>query len=208
MIVVHHLDDSRSQRILWLLEELAVPYEIKQHKRDPKTRLAPPELKRIHPLGKSPVIEDDGRVIAESGAIVDYVLRRYGNGRLLPVQSSPAYDAYVHWMHYAEGSAMPALIVRINVARVGEAAAQALPRLDAEIALQLDYIDGRLEDRPYLLGSELTAADIQLSFVGELAAARLGISAYPNLAAWVRRFQSRPAYKAALARGGRYSFAS
>jgi glutathione S-transferase len=208
MIVVHHLDDSRSQRILWLLEELAVPYEIKQHKRDPKTRLAPPELKRIHPLGKSPVIEDEGRVIAESGAIVDYVLRRYGNGRLLPVQSSPAYDAYVYWMHYAEGSAMPALIVRINVARVGEAAAQALPRLDAEIALQLDYIDGRLEDRPYLLGSELTAADIQLSFVGELAAARLGISAYPNLAAWVRRFQSRPAYKAALARGGRYSFAS
>jgi glutathione S-transferase len=208
MIVVHHLDDSRSQRILWLLEELAVPYEIKQHRRDPKTRLAPPELKQIHPLGKSPVIEEGGHVIAESGAIVDYILRCYGNGRLQPAASSPAYDEYVHWMHYAEGSAMPALIVRINVARVGEAAAPALPRLDAEIALQLGYIDGRLEGRPYILGSDLTAADIQLSFVGELAAARFGISAYPNLAAWVKRFQARPAYKTALARGGAYSFAS
>src|ERR1700753_2242468 len=142
MLIVHHLDDSRSQRILWLLEELGLPYEIKQHKRDPQTRLAPPELKKVHPLGKSPVIEDDGGVVAESGAIVDHILRRYGNGRLQPAISDPQYDDYVHWMHYAEGSAMPALIIRINVARVGDAAAAALPRLEAGIALPVAHIAG------------------------------------------------------------------
>ena len=207
MIIVHHLDDSRSQRILWLLEELGVPYEIRYHKRDPKTRLAPPDLKQVHPL-KSPVIEDEGRVVAESGAIIDYVLRKYGNGRLQAAPSQPEYDDYVHWMHYAEGSGMPALIIRINVARVGEAAAAALPRLDAEVALQLGYLNQALEGRPYILGDALSAADIQLSFIGELAAARFGISSYPNIAAWVSHFQSRPAYKAALTRGGAYSFAS
>jgi glutathione S-transferase len=202
VIIVHHLDDSRSQRILWLLEELGLPYEIKQHKRDPQTRLAPPELKKVHPLGKSPVIEDDGGVVAESGAIVDHILRRYGNGRLQPAISDPQYDDYVHWMHYAEGSAMPALIIRINVARVGDAAALMLPRLDAEIALQLHYIDSALAGRPYILGNELTAADIQLSFVGELAAARFGITNYLNVGAWIKRFQARPAYQTALSRGG------
>jgi glutathione S-transferase len=208
MIVVHHLDDSRSQRILWLLEELGVPYEIKQHTRDPQTRLAPPELKQIHLLGKAPVIEDDAHVVAESGAIIDYVLRHYGHGRLQPAPSSASYDEYAHWLHYAEGSAMPALLIRIHVARVGEAAVSALPRLDAEIALQLSYINTSLEGTPYILGKELTAADIQLSFVGEMAGARFGIAGYPNIDAWVRRFQARPAYKAALARGGAYSFAS
>jgi glutathione S-transferase len=208
MIIVHHLDDSRSQRILWLLEELGLPYEIKQHKRDPKTHVAPPELKQVHPLGKSPVIEDNGRVVAESGAIIDYILRRHGHGRLQPASSSASYDEYVQWMHYAEGSAMPALIIRIIVARVGDAAAAALPRLDAAIALQLGYIDRKLEGRQYILGNELTAADIQLSFVAEFAAARFGISDYPNIEAWVKRFQARRAYKAALTRGGAYSFAS
>jgi len=133
MIIVHHLDDSRSQRILWLLEELGVPYEIRYHKRDPKTRLAPPDLKQVHPLGKSPVIEDEGRVVAESGAIIDYVLRKYGNGRLQAAPSQPEYDDYVHWMHYAEGSGMPALIIRINVARSARLLLQrchaAMPRL-------------------------------------------------------------------------------
>jgi glutathione S-transferase len=207
MFIVHHLDDSRSQRILWLLEELGLPYEIRQHKRDPETRLAPPELKQIHALGKSPVIEDDGKVVAESGAIIDYVLRRYGNDRLAPSPSDPNYDEYVHWMHYAEGSGMPALIIRINVARVGEAAAPALPRLDDEIALQLGYLDGALRGRRYILGDELSAADIQLSFIGELAAARFGIDGYPDIEAWVQRFQARPAYQIALAKGGAYSFA-
>jgi glutathione S-transferase len=207
MIIVHHLDDSRSQRILWLLEELGLSYEIRHHKRHPQTRLAPPGLKVIHPLGKSPVVEDEGRIIAESGAIIDYVLRRYGNGRLAPTPSDPDYEYYVHWMHYAEGSGMPALIIRINVARVGEAAAPALPRLDAEVALQLGYLDDALKGRRYILGNELSAADIQLSFIGELAGARFGIDGYPEIKAWVQRFQARPAYQAALAKGGAYSFA-
>src|ERR1700754_3134159 len=206
MIIVHHLDDSRSQRILWLLEELGLPYEIKQHKRDPKTRLAPPELKRLHPLGKSPVIEDNGLVVAESGAIIDYILRTYGHGRLQPSPSDASYNDYIYWMHYAEGSGMPALINRINVARVGEAASALLPRFDAEITLHLGYLDSKLAEKPYILGDELSAADIQLSFVGELAAARFGISDYPNIKSWVSRFQSRPAYKAGLAKGGAYSF--
>jgi glutathione S-transferase len=207
MLVVHHLDDSRSQRILWLLEELAVPYEIRNHKRDPETRLAPPELKQVHPLGKSPVLEDGGKVIAESGAIIDYVLRKYGNGRLAPKPSDSSYEDYVHWVHYAEGSGMPALIIRINVARLGEAAAPALPRLDEEIALQLRYLDRALRGRKYILGDELSAADIQLSFIGELAGARFGIDQYPNIRSWVQRFQARPAYQRALAKGGAYSFA-
>ena len=207
MIIVHHLDDSRSQRILWLLEELGLPYEIRQHKRDPKTRLAPPELRQIHALGKSPVIEDGAKVVAESGAIIDYVLRHYGNGRLAPAPSASEYDDYIHWMHYAEGSGMPALIIRINVARVGEAAAPALPRLDGEISLQLGYLNDALKGRLYILGREFSAADIQLSFIGELAGARFGIDGYPDIKAWVQRFQGRLAYLAALAKGGAYSFA-
>jgi glutathione S-transferase len=207
MLIVHHLDDSRSQRILWLLEELGLPYEIRQHKRDPKTRLAPPELRQIHALGKSPVIEDGAKVVAESGAIIDYVLRHYGDGRLAPAPSTSEYDDYVHWMHYAEGSGMPALIIRINVARVGEAAAPALPRLDGEISLQLGYLNDALKGRLYILGREFSAADIQLSFIGELAGARFGIDGYPDIKAWVQRFQGRLAYLAALAKGGAYSFA-
>jgi glutathione S-transferase len=207
MIIVHHLDDSRSQRILWLLEELGLPYEIRQHKRDPATRLAPPELRQIHALGKSPVIEDGAKVVAESGAIIDYVLRHYGDGRLAPAPSTSEYDDYVHWMHYAEGSGMPALIIRINVARVGEAAAPALPRLDDEISLQLGYLNDALKGRQYILGREFSAADIQLSFIGELAGARFGIDGYPHIKAWVQRFQGRPAHLAALAKGGAYSFA-
>jgi glutathione S-transferase len=207
MLVVHHLDDSRSQRILWLLEELNLPYEIRQHKRDPETRLAPPELKQIHALGKSPVIEDEGKVVAESGAIIDYVLRHHGGVRLAPATSDRKYDEYMHWMHYAEGSGMPALIIRINVARVGTAAAPALPRLDDEIALQLGYLNDALMGHPYILGDEFSAADIQLSFIGELAGARFGIDGYPEIKAWVQRFQARPAYQAALKKGGAYSFA-
>jgi len=207
MITVHHLNESRSQRILWLLEELAVPYEIKWYWRDSQTRLAPPELKDIHPLGKSPVITDEGRVIAESGAIVDYIIRRHGDGELQPPLTKPEYDDYVQWMHYAEGSAMLPLLLKINAARLGEAAQQIMPRIEAEIANHLGYIDTALRDRDYLLGTQLTGADVQLSFVGELAAARLDCSAYPNMIAWVKRFQGRPAYQAALERGGPYAFA-
>jgi glutathione S-transferase len=207
MIIVHHLNDSRSQRILWLLEELQVPYEVKSYQRDPKTRLAPMELRDVHPLGKSPVITDNDGVVAESGAIIEYILRHYGAGRLQPNPTSPDYDAYLHWMHYAEGSAMAALILRITVGRLGEGGAPIAPRLDQEVALHLGYINNHLEGRSYLLGDVFSAADIQMSFVGELAGARVGIGDYPNIGAWVKRFQARPAYRAALERGGAYSFA-
>jgi glutathione S-transferase len=135
------------------------------------------------------------------------MLRHYGNGRLAPEPPDPNYDDYVHWMHYAEGSGMPALIIRINVARVGEAAAPALPRLDGEIALRLGYLDAALKGHSYILGEAFSAADIQLSFIGELASARFGINNYPDIKAWVQRFQARPAYQAALIKGGSYSFA-
>jgi glutathione S-transferase len=208
MIVVHHLNDSRSQRILWLLEELQLPYAVERYQRDPRTRRAPPELKAIHPLGKSPVIADNGKVVAESGAIIDYVIRHHGGGRLQPDPSSAAYDDYQHWLHYAEGSAMTALMILGRAMTLGDAAAPLRPGVDAEVANHLGYIDAKLEGRQYLLGDALTAADIQLSFVGELAAARVGLSGYPNIASWVRRFQARPAYKAAVARGGAYGYAS
>ncbi len=208
MIIVHHLNDSRSQRILWLLEELAVPYEIRRYQRDAQTRLAPPELKSVHPLGKSPVISDDGRVIIESGAIIDYIIRRHGGGRLQPDPASAAYDDYVQWLHFAEGSAMLPMLLKLYTSLLGAAAAPLGPRIESEIANHLGYMDAMLAGRDYLMGSDLTGADIQLSFVGEVAGARANRAAYPNVDAWVRRFQARPAYQAALNRGGPYSYAA
>jgi glutathione S-transferase len=208
MIVVHHLNDSRSQRILWLLEELEIPYEIRHYQRDATTRFAPPELKTVHPLGKAPVITDDGRVISESGAIIDYIIRHHGHGRLQPNPATPAYDDYVQWLHFAEGSAMLPLLLKLYVARLGSAGAPLGPRIESEIANHLEYIDSALRGRDYLLGAELTGADIQLSFVGEIAGARADRLAYPELDAWVRRFQARPAYRTALVRGGPYSYAA
>jgi len=207
MIVVHHLNDSRSQRILWLLEELGLPYEIERYQRDAQTRLAPPELKAVHPLGKSPVISDDGRTINESAAIVDYLIRRHGKGRLQPDPTTPAYDEYVQWLHYAEGSAMLPLLLNLYVERLGEAGAPLRSRIDSEIANHLGYLDGALAGRSYLLGNELTGADIQMSFVGELAGAFGKRAAHANLDAWTKRLHQRPAYKAALERGGAYGLA-
>jgi glutathione S-transferase len=204
MIVVHHLNDSRSQRILWLLEELALPYQIERYERDAQTRLAPPELKAVHPLGKSPVITDNGRVINESGAIIDYLIRRHGRGRLQPSPETPAYDDYVQWLHYAEGSAMLPLLLNLYASRLGDAKAPLMPRIDSEIANHLGYVDGALNGRQYLIGNELTGADVQLSFVGEVAGAFGKRAAYPNIDAWVKRLHERPAYKAALERGGEY----
>ena len=207
MIIVHHLNDSRSQRILWLLEELQLPYEIRKYQRDAKTRLAPPELKAVHPLGKSPVIVDDGRVVVESGAIVDYVIRHHGGGRLQPDPASPAYDDYVQWLHFAEGSAMLPLLLKLYTNRLGEAAAPLHPRITSQIADHLAYIDQRLDGRDYLLGNELTGADLQLGFVGEFGRALTDLSPYPHLEGWVQRFESRPAFKAAIDRGGTYALA-
>jgi glutathione S-transferase len=208
VIIVHHLNDSRSQRILWLLEELGLRYEIQRYQRNAQTRLAPPELKAVHPLGKSPVISDNGRVIIESGAIIDYVIRRHGGGRLQPDPASPAYDDYVQWLHFAEGSAMLPMLLKLYVSRLGDAAAPLSPRIESEIANHLGYMNSMLDGRDYLLGNELTGADIQLSFVGEIAAGRANRAAYPNVEAWVRRFQARPAYRAGVAAGGPYSYAA
>jgi len=207
MIVVHHLNDSRSQRVLWLLEELGVAYEIRRYARDATTRLAPPELKAVHPLGKSPVITDGERTVHESGAIIDYLVRRHGGGRLAPAPGSDAHETYLQWLHYAEGSAMLPLMLQLYVGRLGEAGAPLKPRIDSEIANHLGYVDQALAGRHWLLGADLSAADIQMSFVGEVAGAFGRLEAHPNLAAWVARFQARPAYKAALEKGGAYSFA-
>jgi glutathione S-transferase len=208
MLVVHHLNDSRSQRILWLLEELGVPYEIKPYQRDAQTRLAPPELKQVHPLGKSPVITDGGKTIIESGAIIDYVIRRYGKGRMQPAPETAAYDEYVQWMHYAEGSAMLPLMLNLYAARLGDAAAPLMPRVEGEIANHLAYIDGALKGRQFLVGDTLSGADIQMSFVGEVAGAFGKRAQYPNLDAWTKRLHDRPAYKKAIEKGGAYNLAS
>ena len=208
MMIVHHLNDSRSQRILWLFEELGLPYEIKPYQRDAQTRLAPPELKKVHPLGKSPVITDGNRTIIESGAIIDYVIRRHGKGRLQPAPETPEYDEYVQWMHYAEGSAMLPLMLNLYAGRLGDAAAPLMPRIDGEIANHLAYIDGALKGRQFLVGDALTGADIQMSFVGEVAGAFGKRAEYPNLDAWTKRLHERPAFKKALQRGGAYNLAN
>lgn len=206
MIVVHHLNDSRSQRVLWLLEELGLPYEIRHHQRNAVTRLAPPELLEVHPLGKSPVITDGPRTVFESGAIVDYIIRRHGGGRLQPSADQPAYDEYQQWLHYSEGSAMLPLMLRLYVGRLGEAGAPLQPRISSELANHLGFVDRRLADREWIMGDTFSGADIQMSFVGE--AARDLRKQYPHLDAWVRRFQARPAYQRALERGGPYALAA
>ena len=206
MIVVHHLNDSRSQRILWLLEELGTPYRIEPYQRDAATRLAPPELKAVHPLGKSPVITDGERVVHESGAIIDYVIRRHGGGRLAPALGSDAYETYLQWLHYAEGSAMLPLLLFMYVSRLGEAGQALHPRIEGEIANHMGYVNEELSGRDWLMGGELSAADIQMSFVGEVLGAFGRLDAYPNIKGWVKRFQARPAYRTALEKGGAYSF--
>ena len=208
MLVVHHLNDSRSQRVLWLLEELGLIYDIKHYQRDVVTRLAPPELKAVHPLGKSPVLSDGERTVIESGAIVDYLIRHHGNGRLQPAASSPDFESYQQWLHYAEGSAMLPFLLKLYVSRLGEAGAPLWPRIESEIANHLGFVEQSLHGRQWLVGGTLSGADIMMSFVGEVAGARADRSSYPSLDAWVKRFQQRPAYRKALERGGSYSFAS
>ena len=207
MLTVHHLNDSRSQRILWLLEELELPYEIAFYQRDATTRLAPPELQAVHPLGKSPVITDSGATIIESGAIIDFILRRNGGGRLMPAPDGPDYDTYVQWLHYAEGSVMLPLMLKMYTGRLGEAAAPLAPRINSEIATHLGYVEASLGARDWLVGTTLSGADIQMSFVGEIAGVYGLRASYPNIDAWVKRFQARDAYKRALEKGGPYSFA-
>jgi glutathione S-transferase len=221
MIVVHHLNNSRSQRILWLLEELGLDYEIKKYQRDPKTMLAPPELKAVHPLGKSPVISDGDTVVAESGAIVEYLVGRYGNGRLAPPAGTPERLRYTHFLHYAEGSAMPPLLMKLVFDRVesgpmpffvrpvARAIAHKVKRtfILPNISANLAYLEGELGKGTWFAGEEISGADIQLSFVLEAAASRGGLDqTYPRLSAFLERIHARPAYQRALERGGKYDF--
>jgi glutathione S-transferase len=207
MLTLHHLNDSRSQRILWLLEELDTPYELKRYQRDGQTRLAPPELEAVHPLGKSPVIVDGETTIAESGAIVDYLIRHYGKGSMMPAPGSADYEAYQEWLHYSEGSAMLPLLLHLYVSRLKEAGAPLHPRIDGEMANHLGYVNRALEGRAFFIGDTLTGADIQMSFVAEMAKVFDRIGPYPNLAGWLERMHARPAFQRSVEKGGAYRFA-
>jgi len=206
MLKIHHLNNSRSQRVLWLLEELALAYEIVPYQRDAQTNLAPESLKKIHPLGKSPVLEDGGQVVIESGAIVEYIVRRHGQGRLAPAESSPEWPRYLQLMHYAEGSAMLPVMLKLYTSRLGEAGAPLAPRIQSEIENHFGWLDGLLASSPWFVGREFSAADIQLSFPIQAARMLHGLQKFPNLAGFLERAQARPAYKRALERGGPYAF--
>jgi glutathione S-transferase len=206
MLKIHHLNNSRSQRILWLLEELGVPYEIVHYQRGTPVPFAPPELKAVHPLGKSPVLEDGKRVIAESGAEVEYIIDTYGKGKMKPKAGSDEYWKYVEWIHYAEGSAMLPLLLALYTSMLGDAAAALKPRVDSEIANNLAYMESAMKGREFFVGNDLTGADIQLLFVLEAAGARL--EPYSELVKYRARMQARPAYKRGIEKGGPYSLMS
>jgi glutathione S-transferase len=220
MITVHHLNNSRSQRVLWLLEELGLTYAIKSYERDPKTMLAPASLRQVHPLGKSPVITDGDLTVAESGAIVEYLVDRYGNGQLKPALGTPEHLRYTYWLHYAEGSAMPPLLLKLIFDQIDKSPMLFFVRpiarsitnrvkssfIEPQIHQHLDYMEAEIGKSPWFAGNEFTAADIQISFPLEAAVARAGLNENrPKLMAFLNRIHSRPAYQQALERGGYYS---
>ncbi|MBB6254667.1 glutathione S-transferase [Nitrospirillum iridis] len=216
MITVHHLDNSRSHRVLWLLEELALPYQVVLHQRDPLTMLAPPALRKVHPLGKAPVILDDGRVIAESGAIIDHIVTQHGAGRLVPPVGTDERLRYTHWLHHAEGSAMPPLLLKLVFGRLasrvpfpirpiarGIAAATQRVLVDPQLKLHADYWEAELSRSSWFAGAEFTAADIQMSYPLEAFAARSGIAdSYPRVLSFLATIRARPAYQRAIEHGG------
>ncbi len=219
MITVHHLENSRSQRILWLLEELGVEYEIKRYGRDKDTSLAPPELRDIHPLGKAPIITDGDVTVAESGAIVEYLVYEYDDGRMRPDEDTPERRDYTYWLHYAEGTFMPLMIISLILGRIENAPVPFFLKpvtrgiaqkvrdsyLDANIKRNLDYMEAALSKSTWFCGDSLTAADVQMSFAIEAAEVRAGLhDDYPHLAAFLKRMRERPAYRAALDKGGHY----
>ncbi|MEW6270791.1 MAG: glutathione S-transferase [Thermodesulfobacteriota bacterium] len=204
MLKVHHLNNSRSQRILWLLEELGTPYEIVRYQRMQPLPLAPPELREVHPLGKSPVVTDDGLTVAESGAIVEYLLDRYGKGRMRPAPGTPDHVQYVQWLHYAEGSAMLPLLLALYAGMLGDGAAPLRPYIEGEIAKHLSYIESAVAGRDFLVGDELSGADVMISFVLEAAAAGDRLKDHAALQRYLDRLHARPAYQRALEKGGPY----
>lgn len=219
MIIVHHLNNSRSQRVLWLLEELGLDYQVKRYERDRKTMLAPPELRAVHPLGKSPVITEDGLVLAESGAIIEYLVEKHGHGRLAPLPGSEDRLRYTYWLHYAEGSAMPPLLLTLIFSKIRHSPAPFFVRpivkgiadkvmdgfVRPQLKAHLDFMEGELGKSRWFAGDEFSAADIQMSFPIEAASARGMLDAgRPLLAAYLERIRARPAYASALERGGPY----
>jgi glutathione S-transferase len=219
MITVHHLNNSRSQRVLWLLEELGLPYEVKRYERDAQTMLAPPALRAVHPLGKSPVITDGQSTVAESGAIVEHLVSRHGKGRLVPPEGTPERERYTYWLHYAEGSLMPPLLLKLVFDRVESAPMPFFVRpiarsiagrakgsfIGPQIDLHLDWVEKELGRSQWFAGDDFTAADIQMSFPLEAAAARGGLDARrQKTTAFLERIHARPAYRRALERGGPY----
>ena len=224
MLIVHHLENSRSQRVLWLLEELGVPYEIVKYQRDAQTMLAPPELVKVHPLGKSPVITDGGVTVAETGAIVEYLLETHGAGRLRPAAGTPEALRFRYWLHFAEGSAMPPLLLKLIFDRIGSG--QGMPffvkpvakgiankvkalMVEPNLKRQLDFMEAELGKSEWFAGPDFSAADIQMSFPVEAAHQRAGLDASrPKLMAWLKKIHARAGYKKALERGGPYSFAN
>jgi glutathione S-transferase len=219
MIIVHHLNNSRSQRVLWLLEELGLDYTIKPYQRDPKTMLAPPSLKAVHPLGKSPVITDGDNTIAESGAIIEYLVQQYGDGRLVPAAGSKDRLRYTYWLHYAEGSAMPPLLMKLVFGRLDRPPMPALLRplarsiangvqrnyIDPQLKTHLDFLEAELGKSTWFAGEEFSAADIQMSFPLEASQSRGGLDASrPRLSAFLQRIHARPAYQRAIEKGGNY----
>ncbi len=219
MIIVHHLNNSRSQRVLWLLEELGVAYEIKSYQRHPKTMLAPESLREVHPLGKAPVITDGKVTLAETGAIVEYIVERHGGGRLIPAEGTPERLRYTYWLHYAEGSAMPPLLLKLIFSRLPKGPmpffvrpiARSISRraistfIGPQITTHLDYLEKEIGKSAWFAGDEFTAADIQMSFPLEAAAARGGLdNSRPGLMDFLDRIHARPAYERALERGGDY----
>ncbi|MBW4664665.1 MAG: glutathione S-transferase [Chroococcus sp. CMT-3BRIN-NPC107] len=206
MIVVHHLNNSRSQRILWLLEELGLDYEIKFYERDPNTMLAPAELKEVHPLGKSPIITDEGQTLAESGAILDYLVERCGEGKLAPPPGTPEKLRYNYWLHYSEGSVMPLLVMKLVLGNFRLEDSGASSQFVApQIKLHVDYLESELAKNTWFVGEEFTAADVQMSFPLEAAAAQIDLdTSYPKLKDFLQRIHARSAYQRALERGGKY----
>ncbi len=204
MIEVHHLEQSRSHRILWLLEELGQEYEVVSYARDPQTFLAPESLAAIHPLGKSPVVRDGDSVLFESGAILETLAERYGEGRLAPAPGTPEALRHRHWMHYAEGSLMLPLMMKLYLSRLGDGAEGLMPRVHEELERHVGYVESEIEGRDYFVGDALTAADIQLSFPVQLTRMLYGIDSFPNLAKFLDRVASRPAYHRAIERGGAF----
>ncbi len=208
MLTVHHLNNSRSQRVLWLLEELGVEYDVRNYQRDSETNLAPPELLEIHPLGKSPVITDGNFTIIESGAIIDFIVRHYGEGRLAPVPGTTAYEDYLQWMHYAEGSAMLPLMLKMYTGRLPDGGAALQSRIHSELDNHLGFMNRALEKGEWFVDNEFSAADIQLSFVPQIGKLLYDLDAFPELDAFLTRIHARPAYQRALERGGPYDFGS